>query len=147
MRRLQLTNLAEELQEYISDNVTGLSVTYTMAENFVLGRMLNVQDLDDLVGQNIDLTLFDEGGPGLVPGSRVVRQERTFRFVHRGDGQQAVTRAQELLEWLWNRKSFQTATFRVWVAQPAALPSAFRYYRSGDTLADFLMNFYAFNLT
>jgi hypothetical protein len=102
VRPLRTQNLAEEIQDWIAANTTGLSLTYTVGENFILGDALDIQDLDELSGSNVDLTMFEEGS-SFVYGGSFVRQDRTFRFVHKGTyGQQAVNRAWELVEWFKN---------------------------------------------
>jgi len=146
LKLLRLTNLAEEFQTYIAANATGLSLRYVVAENFTIGDVLDMQDLEYLAGSKIDLTLFDEGG-NLVPSGSFVQQVRSFRFVTKGDyGQQAITHAQELLQWLWNTKTFKTSHFRIWVARVAKLPSLIARYRSGTNLADFVITTFAYNL-
>lgn len=146
MRPLRTQNLAEEVQDWIAANATGLSLAYTVGENFILGDALDIQDLDELSGSNVDLTMFEEGS-NFVYGGSFVRQDRTFRFVHKGTyGQQAVNRAWELVEWFKNEsRTFVTDTFRVLVVQFPVLPTIFARYRSGVHLADFVILTYSYN--
>ncbi len=145
-----LTNLAEEIQQYISDN-SSLNLNYDPVAddvNFTLGNILNVTDLDFLLGSNIDLTMFEEGG-SVSPTGRREKQERSFRFVYKGNsGQLAINLCWALVEWLWNSaRTFQTATFRIWIPRfPDKLPSVIAANQDGSHLADFVVTFFAFTL-
>lgn len=145
-----LLNLAEEIQEYISSNSTlSLNHDSTVGNvNFTLGNILNVTDLDFLLGSNIDLTMFEEGGT-VIPTGRRERQERTFRFIYKGNsGQLAVNLCWQFIQWLWSdARSFKTATFRIWVPRfPDKLPSVISANQDGSHLADFVVTFFAFTL-
>lgn len=145
-----LTNLAEEIQQYISDN-SSLNLNYDPVAddvNFTLGNILNVTDLDFLLGSNIDLTMFEEGGSVSPTGRREI-QERSFRFVYKGNsGQLAINLCWALVEWLWNSaRTFQTTTFRIWIPRfPDKLPSVIAANQDGSHLADFVVTFFAFTL-
>jgi hypothetical protein len=148
---IKAQDLSEEIQEYISTN-SSLGLNHDPASgnvNFTLGNVLNVVDLDTLVGSNIELTMFEEGG-SIIPSGRRERQERAFRFVTRGNsGQLAINASWNLFEWLWNdARSFQTQNFKVWIPRgPDVLPSLFAAQKDGTHIANFLLTFFAYKRT
>jgi len=139
----------EALQDYIADN-SGLGLTVGsagVAGNLTVGNILNVYDLESLLGSQIVCTLFEEGG-NIVRPHRKHRQERGIRFVYKGDhGQEAVNLCWALLQYLENLRSFSTTAFTVWVARTDKLPSVFAADQAGTHLADFAMTFFVLNRT
>lgn len=140
-------NFAEELQDYIAQN-SGLGLIVPgigPVGNFTIGNLLDVDNLDLLLGTGIDCTIFEEGG-NLIRTGRRHRQERSFRFVYKGDaGQTAVNSCWRLLQFLENARTFLTSTFRVWVARTDKLPTVIAADQAGTHLADFVMTFFVFN--
>jgi hypothetical protein len=93
------------------------------------------------------LTIFDEGGPFVLTGRQTYRQ-KSIRFVTKGtstDG--ALDRARALLKWLWDKRTFATATYRVWMALPSREPGILSRLESGTVLADFVLTTFAFQRT
>lgn len=138
---------AEELQDYIAENSgLGLVVPGTgPVGNFTLGDLLNVDNLDHLLGGQIDCTIFEEGG-SLTRSGRRHHQERSVRFVYKGDrGQGVVNSCWRLLQFLENDRTFLTSTFRTWVARTDKLPTVIAADQAGTHLADFVMTFFVFN--
>ena len=142
MRLLVLRNLSEEIQDYIAAN-SGLG--YIVGTNFTIENVMDYTDLERLLGSRILLTMFDEGGE-LRPSARLTHQERLFRFVVKGTHpNDSMDRARDLLKWLWDKKFFETATFRVWIAHVLRLPTVIVKGESGSTLSDFLISILVFN--
>ncbi len=143
---LVAVNFAEELQDFIAQNSgLGLVVPGTgPVGNFTIGNILNVDNLDLLLGSGIDCTIFEEGG-NLIRSGRRHRQERNIRFIYKGSfGQEAVNSCWLLLQYLENKKTFRTATFTVWIARTDKLPTVIAADQAGTTLADFVMTFFVF---
>ena len=131
-------NCAEEIQDYLAAN-SGLGLT--VGTNFTLGNLLNVQDLEQLATSKIDLTMYEEPGT-LVETARKTRQERTFRFVYKGDyGQEAVNRCWSLVSYVQRTKTFLTATFRVWFSRVEKTPTVIAAGQDGTHLADTVITF------
>lgn len=139
----------EALQDFIADN-SGLGLTVGSAGisgNLTVGNLLNVDDLETLLGSEIVCTLFEEGG-NIVRTGRRHRQERGVRFVYKGThGQGAVNSCWTLLQFLENQKSFSTTDFTVWIARTDKLPGVIAADRGGTHLADFVMTFFVQNRT
>lgn len=143
---LLAVNFVEELQTYLADNsglglvIPGRGVT---GGNFTIGNLLNVDRLEDVLGSEIVCTMFEEGG-NIIRTSRRHRQERTIRFLYKGEyGQAAVNSCWLLLQYLEDLKTFQTDTFRVWVARADKLPTVIAADQGGTHLADFVITFFA----
>lgn len=146
---LVMRGLAEEVQDFVGDNFFGDDgePVYVVGNggNFTVSDAADIQDLELLAGSEILLTLYDEGGT-LVPSARRTAQERSFRFAARGaNAQEALDRAHDLLSWLWNRKAFTTAGFRVWVLRVPSLPQVAVRGASGSHVADFVVTVLAYN--
>ncbi len=142
---MQITavNFAEEVQDFIATNSSlGLIVPAAgVAGNFLIGDILNVNDLDTLLGKQIVLTMFEEGGTITRTGRRHL-QERTLRFVYKGNsGQAAVNLCWNLYTYLEKKLTFQTATFRIWLARTEKLPGVFAADQGGVSLADLILTF------
>lgn len=138
-------NFVQELQDYIIAN-SGFTPTLSAGVNFTIGNLLDVQDLELILRKKILLTLFEEGGTLLERGRRT-QQERSFRFIFKGNyGQEAVDHCWRLLKWLLNKRTFQTNTFRVWLARADKLPTVFVANESGSHLADFVVTLNIFSL-
>ena len=140
--KLGLRDFLEELQDHIA-NESDLDLT--VSENFTIGNLLDLQDIDTYLSSEIELTMFEEGG-GLRRSGRRHHQERTVRFLYKGDyGQQAVNRCLALIEWLSNNSlSFQTSNFREWMARTDKLPSVIAAAQTGTHLADCVVTFLVF---
>lgn len=141
-RLLKLTNQIEEIQDYIAANS---DLGYVVGENFTAENTMDFADLGRLLGSQVLLTIFDEGGE-LVPSGRITLQNRTYRFVTKGTSSHAaMERARELLEWLWNQKRFDTSTYRVLLRTVERMPTVVARGDSGSALADFLVSLVIFN--
>ena len=142
-------NLAEEIQDFIAAN-SDLNLTVPSvgtAGNFVLGNLLNVDDLGSLLESQIVCSMFEEGGT-LIRTGRRVQQERTYRFVFKGSyGQEAINLCHGLVGYLENLKSLSTATFSVWVLRFEKMPSVIAADHGGTHLADIVVTFLATNKT
>jgi len=139
----------EELQDYIAQN-SGLGLIVPGAGpvgNFTAGDLLNVDNLDQLLGSGIVCTIYEEGG-NLVRTGRRHRQVRTLRFVYKGDIEQlAVNSCWSLIEFLENKLTFTTLTFKTWVARVDKLPTVIAKDQAGTHLADFVVTFFVYNRT
>jgi len=142
-------NWAEEVQDYIAEN-SGLGLVVPgvgPVGNLTLGNLLNVDNLDALLGSEIRCTIFEEGG-NLNRTGRRHQQERSLRFVFKGEhGQEAVNSCLALLQFLENGRTFLTSTFRTWVARTDKMPTVIAADQAGTHLADFVMTFLVYNRT
>jgi len=147
---LVMRGLAEEVQEYVAGNYFDAEgqpvyVFEGNAINFTLEDSANIQGLERLANSEVLVTLYDEGGT-LLPSARRTAQERSFRFAAKGAyAQEALDRAHDLLSWLWNRKAFTTAGFRVLVLRVPRLPQVVLRGASGSHVADFVVTVQAYN--
>ena len=134
---LKLVNFAEEFQDWLASNYD--VTTLTVGENFTLGNILNVYELDKYRQNKIFLTMFEEGG-SIISSGRRTRQERTFRFVFRGNhGQEAINHGLEFVAWFKRKKTFETATYRAWLNRFDRLPTVISAEQSGVSLADLVL--------
>jgi len=133
-------NFAEELQDWIADNYT--VETLTVGQNFILGNLLDLQDIADYLASSVSLSMYEEGG-NIVRTGRRHHQERSIRFVFKGQyGQEAVNKTWQLLQWLEDQKTFLSSTFRVWLARIDKLPSVIGADQDGIHLADSVVTFF-----
>ncbi|UCG53554.1 MAG: hypothetical protein JSW58_08350 [Candidatus Latescibacterota bacterium] len=136
---LKLEGFTEQFQDYIVAN-TDFTPTLVVGTNFIIGNILDVQDLEQRLTSKILCTLFDEGG-NLIGSGRRTRQERSFRFVFKGDyAAEAVNHGFRLLAWLQNHRVFRTSEFQAWWARADKLPSVIVRGKGGATLADFVVS-------
>jgi hypothetical protein len=139
---LKLSNLIEEIQDYIADN-SGLG--YVVGQNFTAENSMSFTDIGRLLSSQVLLTIFDEGGE-LVPSGRLTIQNRIFRFVTKGTTpNDAMDRARSLVEWLWNHKNLLTSTYRSQVRTLERLPTIIDRGEDGSTLVDFVVSMVVFN--
>lgn len=132
---VKFEEFAEQFQDWLAAEAD-FEPSLTVAQNFTLGNLLNVQDLELILGSKILLTLFEEGG-NLYGSARRTRQERTFRFVYKGaHGQEAMNYCWRLLRFLHKRKTFETAEYRAWLARIDKLPGIIAAGQDGTHLAD-----------
>lgn len=138
--RLKGEGFAQALFAWLCENFTG-SVTFSAGQNATLGNLLDVADLGRIMNSKVILTLFDEGG-NLARSGRRHQQERTFRFVMKGNhGQAAIDLCWEVLEFLENQRRFESGVFSVWLLQTETLPSTVATAESGLALSDFVVTF------
>lgn len=143
--KLTLAQFAEQLQDHIAANST---LGLTVGENFTLGNLLDIQDMEGYLASKIELTMFEEPGTLSRTGRRF-HQERTIRFLYKGDyGQQAINRCHALLEWLQNSALYSNlSSFKAIVARVDKLPSVVAADQSGTHLADCIVTFFVYNPT
>ena len=155
VRPLKLDGLTEQIQDYIAANFVstvrqaGASFPtggYVVGTNFLAENAMQYQDIARLLGNEVLLTLFDEGGT-LNPSGRQTHQTRLFRFVTKGShSNEALDRARDLIEWLWNAaRHFTTTDFRVRVQTPQQFPAVIDRGDSGSFLADAIVPFFVTN--
>jgi hypothetical protein len=137
--------MGEELQDYIAAN-SGLGyVVGGSTGNFTLEQVLDLDDITRLLGQKVLLTLFDSGGTLTASGSQT-HQTREWRFVTKGNhANEATDRARGILTWLWNLKTFETATYRFWFTRVIRMPSILARGESGSHLAEVSFQSLVFN--
>lgn len=137
----------EAVQDWVA-SISTLGYTVPSAGvtgNITVGNLLDVDNLDQSLGSEIGCTLFDEGGT-IVRTSRGGRQERTVRFVCKGQyGQQAVNSCWDIHKELESRKRFSSGIFSAWVARTDKLPTLIAADQGGTHLADFVVTFIVSN--
>ncbi len=135
----------EVLQDHIAAD-SGLG--FVVGTNFTIGQSPDpIQDFPTiLAAARMRLTIYESTGT-LTRFSRRIHQERTFRFLHRGDHpQDAVNRAWGLVEWFENDSLHVTLTsFTYRLLRTASLPSIVASSEDGSALADHNMTLLVFN--
>lgn len=144
-KALVLTSMGEELQDYIAAN-SGLGyVVGGSSANFTLEQVLDWEDIARLLRQKVLLTLFDDGGT-LTPSGSQTHQSRNWRFVAKGThANEALDRVRNVVTWLWNTKSFETATYRYVFVRVIGMPSILARGESGSHLAEASLQSLVFN--
>jgi len=142
MRPLVLEGFIEEIQTYIADNYSDTSGrSYTVSENFIVGDVLDIEDFDRLVGQDVDLTIYDEVQSTQRSG-RHQRATRGVRFLLKGSSaQDALDRGHAIVTWLSGLDQIELPSFFVWVERFARMPGIVAGKPSGAFLADFVVHF------
>lgn len=132
----EMVNFAEQFQDWIANNC---DISLTVGKNFVLGNLLNVYDFDKLKRSHILLSMFEEGG-SIISRGRRTQQERTFRFIFRGNyGQEAINYGLRFVSWLRRKKTFETDSFRAWLSRVDKLPTVVSADQDGVSLADLVI--------
>lgn len=139
-------NFAEELQDAVAA-FTGPDPALVVGENFTLGNVLDVGDLEGVLTESVVLTMFEEGFLPIRTG-RSVHQERTVRFLYKGSyGQEALNRCLVLWKALEDALYITTATYRVIVLRTDKGPGVVGADESGTHLADFIVTFFVKQIT
>ena len=137
----------EDFQDHVADN-SGLG--FVVGTNFTIGQSPDpIQDFPTiLAATRMRLTIYESTGT-LTRMSRRIHQERTFRFVHRGDHpQDAVNRAWGLVEWFENDNlhvTFPSNSFTYRFLRTATLPTIVASSEDGSALADHNMTLLVLN--
>ncbi len=135
----------EELQDHVADN-SGLG--FVSGTNFTIGQSPDpIQDFPTLLtATRMRLTIYESSGT-LARFSRRIHQERTLRFLHRGDfPQDAINRAWNLVEWFENESLHASLTsFTYRLLRTATLPTIVASSEDGSALADHNMTLLVFN--
>jgi len=143
MTQFVAEGLIEQIQDLISAEAT---LNYTTGETLTIGQSPDpISDFPTLLqSDRILLTIYESGGT-LTRRSRFVHQERTFRFVHRGDHpQDAINRAWRLIEWFENKRKHTSLTgFALLFTRVSSLPQVVFRGADGSALADSNLTFLA----
>lgn len=145
---LRLKGFIEELQDYIAANYTDdEGRSYVVAENFTIGEVLDVEDLDNLLGSNVDLTIYDQANQ-IVRTGRRFRSTRGVRFLFKGEHAQAsLDRGHDMVAWLSGLDQIELTSFHVWVERFQRPPGIVTGRPSGTFLSDCVIHFLAINRT
>ena len=136
--KIKFNGVIEDLAEYFSDNS---ELGYTLATNFLIGDILDFQDIDQLIGSKIDLTVYDEGGI-LRFGSRFHTQERSLRFLVRDTyAQGAINKAHDIAAWFGDSRRLPTTNFLFTFMALSKFPGLVLAHDSGTYFADVVVTF------
>lgn len=131
----------EELRDHI---VSEAALGYVSGETITVGFSPDpVQDYPALLSATRNLlTLYGSGGT-LRRSSSLVHQDRSVRFVHRGDHpQDAVNRLWRVVEWLETKKKHMTLpSFAVRFLRHEGLPTVSAVEEDRTALADVTLAF------
>jgi hypothetical protein len=146
-----INGIDDEVQRYIASNYVNDAgehpyVVDPPRATFTLEDYVDVIDLERIARSTVLLTMFWESGTMKRRSNRGASIEATFRFMAKGSStRDALHRARTLLEWLENKRTFETSHFRVWVAHTPKMPSVVGRNQSGSYLSDFSVTFLAFS--
>jgi len=145
---LRLRGFIEELQDYIAANYSDSDGrTYTTATNFTIGNFLDVEDLDRILGSDVDLTIYDQA-IDVTKGARRHRTTRAVRFVFKDSHAQAsLNRAHAMTEWLSGLERIGLPLFVAWVHRFQRMPGIITGRSSGTFLSDLVVHFLTVNRT
>ncbi len=145
---LRLRGFIEGFQDHISANYSDdEGRTYTTAENFIVGESLDIEDVEELLGSVIDLSIYDQAEQ-LQLSSRRTRAVRGVRFVFKDDfGQAALNRAHAMVEWLSGLNRIEMPLFSAMLVRFSRLPGIVAGRPSGAYLSDFVVHYTVLNKT
>lgn len=148
MNTLKTRTQLSELMAFIASGYlnpdTGLT-EYIVGVNFSCEDYAELQDSKRTAGARVLLTIFEENGT-LIQSGKQTRQEVNFRFLAKGTSPSgAKDRAKMIHEWLFNKRTFATASYRFWCVRTPKTPSLVGKTDSGSFLADFVVTLLVLN--
>ena len=133
-------NFVEDISDYFSENN---SLGYTLADNFLIGEVLDVDNIDSLIGNKIDLTVYDEGGT-LRVGGRFHTQERSLRFLVRDTfAQGAINKSHDIASWIGDNRYISTTNFVSHFVSLGGFGTVVLAHESGTYFSDVVVTFLA----
>jgi hypothetical protein len=142
--RTQISELMSYVSgEYLNPDTGALE--YVVGVNFTCEDYAELQDSKRTAGARVLLTIYEENGT-LIQSGKQIRQEVNFRFLAKGTSPSgAKDRAKMMHEWLVNKRTFATASYRFWCVRTPKTPSFVGKTDSGSFLADFVVTLLVLN--